>query len=303
MAHSLNDPFAYDQDTPQLAYTFSTPTNASFPTLFDYGADRDDTGFPPPPQTTRLPTTADSSRPTVSLGRGRSPSAPASYSRPAFRQIAEAAQVIRNRWLEEATAAAMQPTTIKDTDMPVGDTNTATKTSLVTTRPTHVDFADQQLPDRSRPPVKERRSSLCSVDVSAITPTTPTTSNPTRDVMARMAVNDSAFTPKAFRGVEADSDRTEAWIDYFNTYTSFRDIRGHVKLQLFKLLLTEQAADWLRSLDETVTDDYGALLKAFRLRYLLTDLDRWRKGFRCRVISVSFEPVIMYAAYYCRACS
>jgi len=39
--------------------------------------------------------------------------------------------------------------------------------------------------------------------------------DPELDVFVRMATNDTAFSPKQFKGVEAGSDRTEQWLEYF----------------------------------------------------------------------------------------
>jgi len=78
-------------------------------------------------------------------------------------------------------------------------------------------------------------------------------------IFACMAVNDSALTPKPFQGTESDSEKTEQWIDYFHTYTDFRQITGNSKLQLFRLLMADKAADWLRSLETPVQSDFDTL--------------------------------------------
>jgi len=93
-----------------------------------------------------------------------------------------------------------------------------------------------------------------------------------------MAVNDSELTPKPFQGTESDSEKTEQWIEYFHTYTDFRQITGNSKLQLFRLLMADKAADWLRSLETPVQSDFDTLLAAFRQRYSSTDFDRCRKA-------------------------
>ena len=110
------------------------------------------------------------------------------------------------------------------------------------------------------------------------TSTESTVDVPTQAMYDRLARNDTAFTPKPFRGVAVDSDGTEQWLDYFQTYTAYKEIREESKIQLFKLLLVDQAADWLRSLEPDVTDDFASLLRAFRRRYSITDIDRWRKA-------------------------
>jgi hypothetical protein len=96
--------------------------------------------------------------------------------------------------------------------------------------------------------------------------------------LGQMAVSDSTFTPKPFTGLTKDTEKAEQWLEYLEHYTEFRDIRGFQRLQLFKLLMTDQAAAWLRSLPDAVISDYGLLVREFRKRFSLTDIDRWRKA-------------------------
>jgi hypothetical protein len=96
--------------------------------------------------------------------------------------------------------------------------------------------------------------------------------------LGQMAVNDATFTPKPFTGLTKDTEKAEQWLEYLEHYTEFRGIRGLQRLQLFKLLMTDQAAAWLRSLPDAVTSDYGLLVREFRKRFSLTDIDRWRKA-------------------------
>jgi len=93
-----------------------------------------------------------------------------------------------------------------------------------------------------------------------------------------LAVNDTAFTPKPFHGNFKDAEKTEQWLTYFDSYTEFREIEGRPKLRLFKLLMSEQAAEWLRSLPEDVVSDYDELIRAFRTRFALTSIDRLKKA-------------------------
>jgi hypothetical protein len=102
--------------------------------------------------------------------------------------------------------------------------------------------------------------------------------NPVMPPMGIMAVNDTAFTPKPFAGTTRDVEKTEKWLDYFTNYTEFRSIHGQSRLQLFKLLLQDQAADWLRSLSDDIRADYTRLIAEFRKRFSLTDIDRWQKA-------------------------
>jgi len=98
------------------------------------------------------------------------------------------------------------------------------------------------------------------------------------NVLQTLAINDSTFTPSTFKGDEKDSEKTERWIDYFNNYTAFRGIDDAAKLKLFKLLVTGQAAEWLRSLPEQITTSLPTLIAEFRQRFSLTDITRWQKA-------------------------
>jgi len=91
-----------------------------------------------------------------------------------------------------------------------------------------------------------------------------------------LSVNDTNFTPRPFKGSSTDNEQVERWLEYFDTYTKFRGIDGPARLQLFQLLLQDQAADWLRTTPKT--DDYSELLAAFRQRFAVSDIQRWEKA-------------------------
>jgi len=93
-----------------------------------------------------------------------------------------------------------------------------------------------------------------------------------------MSIGDGDFKPKPFKGTETDTEKTEQWLEYFHTYAAFRQITGQAKLQLFRLLLVDQAAEWWRSLPVDVLRDFDNLVEAFRRRYSLTDVERWKKA-------------------------
>ncbi len=93
-----------------------------------------------------------------------------------------------------------------------------------------------------------------------------------------LAVGDSSFTPKPFAGGKKDGDAVEKWLDYFQQYVTFRQLDNGKRLQLFKLLLVEQAADWLKTLPDAIANDYNTLLIAFQQRFALTELQKWKKA-------------------------
>jgi hypothetical protein len=124
---------------------------------------------------------------------------------------------------------------------------------------------------------------MAQVTVSQFANVTPTPNsdlslNHLHQLLGMMAVNDASFTPKLFTGATKDAEKTEQRLDYFLNYSEFWKIRGLSRLQLFKLLLTDQAAERLRSVSDTILNDFDQLLRDFRKRFSLIDLDRWRKA-------------------------
>jgi len=126
-------------------------------------------------------------------------------------------------------------------------------------------------------------SSSAIIDTTTSTTTSPSTavthypatmtSSPTP-----VSLGDGDFKPKPFRGNETDAEKTEQWLEYFTTYVAFRNITGPARIQLFRLLMADQAAEWWRSLPDDIMGDYDRLLEAFRRRYSLTNVERWRKA-------------------------
>jgi hypothetical protein len=61
----------------------------------------------------------------------------------------------------------------------------------------------------------------------------------------RPRLPEASLTPKAFGGSTAEIDNAERWLRYLNQYVQYRHLRDDEALTLFKLLLTDQAQDWL----------------------------------------------------------
>ena len=93
-----------------------------------------------------------------------------------------------------------------------------------------------------------------------------------------LPINDGTFTPKPFSGSMKDVNEVDKWLEHFNDYTKFRWLSTERTVQLFKLLLTEQTADWLRSLPQETKDDLGDLIGAFRSRFAQNELHRWQNA-------------------------
>jgi len=91
-------------------------------------------------------------------------------------------------------------------------------------------------------------------------------------------VSDSHFTPHLFKGSVTDNENVKEWLHYFDNYVQFRGIEGDSRLQLFKLLLQNGAAEWLRTLPAVDISSFDNVLAAFRHRYVVTDVQRWQKA-------------------------
>jgi hypothetical protein len=72
-------------------------------------------------------------------------------------------------------------------------------------------------------------------------------------------------------------DKAAKWLKSFLVYADFKRISTEDSLRLFKLLLTDQAADRLKSLPDCTKSSFDAVTRAFNERYALTRVDQWRQ--------------------------
>jgi hypothetical protein len=91
-----------------------------------------------------------------------------------------------------------------------------------------------------------------------------------------ISLNDISLMVKPFSGVANAEHSAEKWLHSFELYSQFKNIQGQAKLNLFKLMLTDQAAAWLMALPETITRSWDTMLTAFHQRYGLTEAEKWR---------------------------
>jgi len=73
------------------------------------------------------------------------------------------------------------------------------------------------------------------------------------NILQTIAVNDSSLLPSTFNGDNKDTVKTEKWLDYFQTYAKLRGLNQESQLNLFRLLMTDDAEDWLHSLPPDFT--------------------------------------------------
>jgi hypothetical protein len=94
----------------------------------------------------------------------------------------------------------------------------------------------------------------------------------------RPRLSEASLTPKAFGGSAAEIDNAERWLRYLNQYVQYRNLRDDEALTLFKLLLTDQAQDWLYALPDDQADSFHRLQEAFMSRYTPNPLQRYQKA-------------------------
>jgi hypothetical protein len=92
-----------------------------------------------------------------------------------------------------------------------------------------------------------------------------------------LSISDTNFTLQSFSGAANTEDKAEKWLESFLLYTDFKRMSADDSLRLFKLLLKDQAADWLKSLPDHKKYSFESVTSAFNERYALTRVDRWRQ--------------------------
>jgi hypothetical protein len=94
----------------------------------------------------------------------------------------------------------------------------------------------------------------------------------------RPLLSESSLAPKTFGGSTQEMENAERWLRYLNQYVQYRNLRDGEALTLFKLLLTDQAQDWLYALPEDQSDSFHRLQEAFMNRYTPNPLQRYQKA-------------------------
>ena len=88
---------------------------------------------------------------------------------------------------------------------------------------------------------------------------------------------DGALLPSNFEG--KPSEDAEAWLNYFNQYSTYKNIVAKPQqIELFKLLMKGQANDFIQSLPAQQTDTMDHLLEAFKTRYQQSELIKYRSA-------------------------
>jgi hypothetical protein len=83
------------------------------------------------------------------------------------------------------------------------------------------------------------------------------------------SLNDISAVVKTYTG--QNSQNALKWLYSFTTYTDLKNIQGYDKIQLFKLLMSEQAADWILTLSPHLCDSEDHLFDAFLRRFGISE--------------------------------
>ncbi|HSN24072.1 MAG TPA: hypothetical protein VLS45_07885, partial [Methylomicrobium sp.] len=101
-------------------------------------------------------------------------------------------------------------------------------------------------------------------------------SNISRDRTPTRNSSDASFAPPPFKGLP--SEDAERWLRRFSYYVDYRKLSDDEALQLFKLLLSDTAADWLESLDDADKRSIRSIMKCFISRFETSEVYRWKQA-------------------------
>ena len=95
-----------------------------------------------------------------------------------------------------------------------------------------------------------------------------------RNGRPQISLGDLAAVIKPFTGKQHDS--ADRWIKTFHLYTKFKNIPDEMKTDLFKLLMAEDAADWVTTHPGIGEMSFDELAEAFSQRFGLSEAQKWR---------------------------
>ena len=162
-----------------------------------------------------------------------------------------------------------------DATAPSFDSDSSSTVTVSQQRPARtVSFASTAKPSSTRgqpslfSDIKQRRTMSIAEQSSA--------SNISRDRTPTRMSSDASFAPPPFKGLP--SEDAERWLRRFRYYVEYRKLSDDEALQLFKLLLSDTAADWLESLDDAEKRSMHSLAKSFIERFETSEIYRWKQA-------------------------
>jgi len=99
---------------------------------------------------------------------------------------------------------------------------------------------------------------------------------PSSQPNVHLVLSDAAYAPPTFNG--SPTQDAERWLRRFKHYVQYRQSTEAETIQLFKLMMTDTAADWLESLPQHDRDDLESLFKAFEERFASAEIFRWKSA-------------------------
>jgi hypothetical protein len=97
------------------------------------------------------------------------------------------------------------------------------------------------------------------------------------NTLGHLSISDAAFALQPFTGSSHCGDQAEKWLEQFSRYVAFKKLNEDDQLQLFYLLMKDQAADWLTSLPPFRKEDINVLKNEFMRRHQKTRVEKWKQ--------------------------
>jgi hypothetical protein len=97
------------------------------------------------------------------------------------------------------------------------------------------------------------------------------------ETIGHLSITDTAFALQPFSGSAHSSESAEKWLEKFRRYVAFKKITEADQVQLFHLLMRDQAADWLAALPDVRKMFIHDLMQEFVKRHELSRVEKWRQ--------------------------
>lgn len=117
---------------------------------------------------------------------------------------------------------------------------------------------------------------LMSSDVNAVT--TAASLERLNQRFNQLTTGDSSLAPSRFSGSKRDIENVDTWLRYFQNYITFRNMTEHEALNLFRLLMTDLAAEWMANQPSRVLSDFTRMMDAFTERFALNRMQKVQKA-------------------------
>jgi hypothetical protein len=97
------------------------------------------------------------------------------------------------------------------------------------------------------------------------------------ETIGHLSITDTAFALQPFSGSTHSGVSAEKWLEKFRRYVAFKKITEADQVQLFHLLMRDQAADWLAALPDARKMFIQDLMHEFMKRHELSRVEKWRQ--------------------------